>query len=141
MNNLLTIRSSSHILSMYNYLSRKANNMKTLSLNIRKGTDSNYCEVTSAEQIKEFLQDEYSWYNIYKVHTHIAALYEVDEDGDVYGDPIATINLPTHDSYSGEEMTNEDDGEVSNMYSRLAAEEFNEDYDGLISEFCETINQ
>ncbi len=114
--------------------------MKTLSLNIRKGTESNYYEVTSAEQIKKFLEDEYSWYNVHNVHTHDAALYEVDEDGDVYGDAIATLSLPTHDSYSAEELTEEDGEEISNMYSRLAKEEFSGDYDGSIAEFCNTIN-
>lgn len=89
--------------------------------------------VDTAAELKELLENEYSWNHIYGVHSHSAEL--LDEDGNV----IASIDLPEHDDFSSESLEEEDDGEVSNLYARCGEDLFDNDYDGSIAEFCDSI--
>lgn len=112
----------------------------TYKLSIQTNTKTETYNVTTREELRELIENEYQWFHIHSVHTHNAALYELDEDGEYNEESaIATLELPKHDDFSSEEITEEDDGDVTNTYSRCAKELFTEDYDGSISEFLNAI--
>lgn len=114
--------------------------MKNYQLRIVRDTKSEYHNnIVSADQVKDILEGEYNWYKIHHVHTHYAVLVKVDDDEE--RTEVAHLSLLTHDDLSGEDMIEEDNGEIANLYSRLGQEYWEQDKlcDGSIADFLNQI--